>query len=429
MATLQSRTISSSYTELLKTTGSGGITGTLDTVQDGDATDSALQLSNAGIKSTGTLEVAGDSTLTGAVSIGGVTLSATGTELNFCDGVTSSIQTQLDLKAPLDSPTLTSPVFNTGVSGSAVLDSDTRSGASSTTLATSESIKAYVDAEVGAHDADDLEGTTLATNVVTSSLTTLGTVGTGEWAATDVAIAHGGTGASTAQAGIDALTQSSGATTDHVLTRNSSGNAVWQISPTGPTGATGAAGADGATWLTGTSDPAEGTGSVGDFYINSTSDEWFEKTDASTWTSRGDFTGATGATGAAGADGADGQAGNGGNGLASSITGASVTRAGGGGGGVQGGTTNDKGAGGSGGGGAGGDAGAVGVSGTANTGSGGGGSGWKFYLAGSGGSGVVILRMLTADYSGTTTGSPTVDSSTVAGTTILTFNASGSYTV
>ena len=60
MATLSGRTIASSYTELLKTTGSGGVTATLDTVQDGDATDSALQLSSAGVKSTGTLTSGGD---------------------------------------------------------------------------------------------------------------------------------------------------------------------------------------------------------------------------------------------------------------------------------------------------------------------------------------------------------------------------------
>jgi hypothetical protein len=41
---------------------------------------------------------------------------------------------------------------------------------------------------------------------------------------------------------------------------------------------------------------------------------------------------------------------------------------------------------------------------------------------------VVILRMPTANYSGTVTGSPTVDNSTVSGTTILIFNGSGSYT-
>jgi len=46
----------------------------------------------------------------------------------------------------IDGATITSPVINTGVSGSAILDSDTMSGASATTLSSSESIKAYVDA-------------------------------------------------------------------------------------------------------------------------------------------------------------------------------------------------------------------------------------------------------------------------------------------
>jgi len=114
---------------------------------------------------------------------------------------------------------------------------------------------------------------------------------------------------------------------------------------------------------------------------------------------------------------------SGGNGVASSITGSSVTRAGGGGGSGYAGT---GGSGGSGGGGNGGDhdGSPSGSNGTANTGSGGGGGGYGSY--GTGGSGVVILRMATANYSGTSTGSPTVS---VSGTdTILTFNGSGSYT-
>ena len=43
--------------------------------------------------------------------------------------------------------TLPSPVINTGVSGSAILDSDAMSGVSATKLSSSESIKAYVDAQ------------------------------------------------------------------------------------------------------------------------------------------------------------------------------------------------------------------------------------------------------------------------------------------
>jgi hypothetical protein len=127
--------------------------------------------------------------------------------------------------------------------------------------------------------------------------------------------------------------------------------------------------------------------------------------------------------GGAGVQGTDGVATsgnevtNGGNGLASSITGSSVTRAGGGGadcvnvgssvGGSGGGGTGD-----------------TGTAGTVNTGSGGGGD--KSGTAGAGGSGVVILRMPTASYSGTTTGSPTV--STSGSDTILIFTGSGSYT-
>ena len=42
-----------------------------------------------------------------------------------------------------------SPVINTGISGTAVLDDDTFATASATTVATSESIKAYVDSNTG----------------------------------------------------------------------------------------------------------------------------------------------------------------------------------------------------------------------------------------------------------------------------------------
>lgn len=114
--------------------------------------------------------------------------------------------------------------------------------------------------------------------------------------------------------------------------------------------------------------------------------------------------------------------GAGGAGTASSITGSSVTYAGGGGGGVQ---TGTAGAGGAGGGGAGGSN-AAGTAGTANTGGGGGGNGSISTSGGAGGSGVVILSMPTANYTGVTTGSPTVTTS--GSNTILKFTASGSYT-
>jgi hypothetical protein len=109
----------------------------------------------------------------------------------------------------------------------------------------------------------------------------------------------------------------------------------------------------------------------------------------------------------------------GGDGLQNAITGSSVYYAGGGGGapgpgpgglggGTDGATTspNDS------------------ASSPANT--GGGSGGVNDYASGNGGSGVVILRVATADYSGTTTGSPTVD--TDGTDTIIKFTGDGTYT-
>jgi hypothetical protein len=137
--------------------------------------------------------------------------------------------------------------------------------------------------------------------------------------------------------------------------------------------------------------------------------------------------GGGGGAGAVGGNAGNGPAGNGGAGSASSITGSSVTYAGGGGGGVYVGNTAGTGGAGGGGTGAGSSAGSAG---TANTGGGGGGgasaggSGGGVGLAG--GSGVVILSVPTANYTGTTTGSPTITTSGF--NTIIKFTGTGTYT-
>ena len=127
-----------------------------------------------------------------------------------------------------------------------------------------------------------------------------------------------------------------------------------------------------------------------------------------------------GGGGASEAGNTDGQ-GYGGDGTASSITGSSVTYAGGGGGGND--SPNNTG--GDGGGGAGSFPGTP-TAGTVNTGGGGGGAQTGSTNGGAGGKGVVILSVPTANYSATTTGSPTVTTS--GSNTILQFNGSGSYT-
>ena len=114
--------------------------------------------------------------------------------------------------------------------------------------------------------------------------------------------------------------------------------------------------------------------------------------------------------------------GNGGDGTANSITGSSITYAGGGGGGFDGGSA---GVGGAGGGGTAVQSGNAAPA-TANLG-GGGGASENNGTSGSGGKGVVIISIPDANYSGNTTGNPTVTTG-VSGKTIIKFTATGSYT-
>lgn len=80
MATLGTQTISTSYTQLLKTFGSNIVDGTMRAISSGDeAGVSALQISTTGAKSTGTLAVDGDSTMLGAVTLGSHLTASTGT--------------------------------------------------------------------------------------------------------------------------------------------------------------------------------------------------------------------------------------------------------------------------------------------------------------------------------------------------------------
>jgi hypothetical protein len=80
---------------------------------------------------------------------GGTGLDTVGSGNTVTVNIDSTVAT-LTGSQTLTNKTLTSPVINTGVSGTAVLDDDTFATATATTLATSESIKAYVDTTVAA---------------------------------------------------------------------------------------------------------------------------------------------------------------------------------------------------------------------------------------------------------------------------------------
>ena len=78
----------------------------------------------------------------------------------------------------LTAPTLTSGVLNTAVSGSAVLDEDNLSSNSATQIATQQSIKAYVDAQITAEDLDvTTDSGTIAIDLDSETLTIAGGTG------------------------------------------------------------------------------------------------------------------------------------------------------------------------------------------------------------------------------------------------------------
>jgi len=134
-----------------------GVSGTAFLDEDDFASDSATKVaSQQSIKAYIATQVsAGDITsvvagagLTGGATSGDATLNVvggTGITANADDIAIDSTVTTLTGSQTLTNKTLTSPVLNTGVSGTAVKDEDNMSSDSATHLATQQSIKAYVD--------------------------------------------------------------------------------------------------------------------------------------------------------------------------------------------------------------------------------------------------------------------------------------------
>ena len=167
MPTLGTQNISTSYPQLLKTFGTGGLDGTLQVVTDGDNTSSALSVSTSGVASTGSLEVVGTSLLTGAVTFGTSFTASTGTATigaavigatTFTTGFTSSTGT--NTLGTIASTTFT----NTGVGTTGTL----QVGASGPKLtAVSYGTAAFTLSTVAAHNG---AGTTNGTVALTGTV-------------------------------------------------------------------------------------------------------------------------------------------------------------------------------------------------------------------------------------------------------------------
>jgi hypothetical protein len=130
MPTLGTQNISTSYPQLLKTFGTGGLDGTLQVVTDGDNTSSALSVSTSGVASTGTFEVVGTSLLTGAVTFGTSFTASTGTATigaavigatTFTTGFTSSTGTNTLGTATIGTASIGTATIGTATIGTATI--------------------------------------------------------------------------------------------------------------------------------------------------------------------------------------------------------------------------------------------------------------------------------------------------------------------
>ena len=147
--------VNQGYVQLIHTGETGGIDGTLRTLYDGDGTAADLLIASDKVKVSTELFI-GAKTLTEFIQDTVGTMFTTGNSLTNVSVTYDDANNNIDLNATgevtltgsqtLTNKTLTSPVINTSVSGTAILDEDDMASDSDSKLATQQSIKAYVDA-------------------------------------------------------------------------------------------------------------------------------------------------------------------------------------------------------------------------------------------------------------------------------------------
>ena len=114
MPTLGTQNISTSYPQLLKTLGLGGVDGNLQVITDGDNTSSALSLSTSGVQSTGSLAVDGTSLLSGIVTFGTSLTASTGTAtIGTLSASTATISTATISRETVSTATISTATIST----------------------------------------------------------------------------------------------------------------------------------------------------------------------------------------------------------------------------------------------------------------------------------------------------------------------------
>jgi len=172
MATLGTQTISTSYTQLLKTFGSNIVDGTMRAISSGDeAGVSALQICTTGVKSTGTFAVDGASTLLGPVTFGSNTTLSTGTTTIATASIsTATISTATISTATISTATIgtiaSTTINNTGLGTVGTL----QVGASGPKL----TVVSYGTAAFTGSTFQDLDSATAGSNVTTGTFAVTG---------------------------------------------------------------------------------------------------------------------------------------------------------------------------------------------------------------------------------------------------------------
>lgn len=215
MPTLGTQTIQSSYTQLLKTDGLGGIDAILQAVTDGDNTVSALELSSAGVRSTGTLNAAGATTLSSSLAVtGAVTLSSslgvTGAA-TFSSSISATTGTATIGTLSASTATISTATISTATISTATISTATISTA---TIPTINGVTTFATGFTSSTGTSTI-GTIASTTIVNSGLVTVGTLEIGGAAGPKITNLSYGTAAFTGSTfqDLDSATAGSNVTT------------------------------------------------------------------------------------------------------------------------------------------------------------------------------------------------------------------------
>ena len=235
-------TISLPSTINANTTGSAATLTTSRTIElSGDVSGSATfnGSANASISSTLANTAVTPATYGSASAVGTVTVDSKGrvtgasnTPIVVAQSAVTNLTTDLAAKAPLASPTFTGTVSASAIN---ISIADTATAASHYIVETGS------DGVLRPKTLANVQSEIVTTAAVNSAAaTTVGTVTTGTWNATDVGLAHGGTNASLTAANgavvystASALALTSVGTAGQVLTSNGAGAPTWQEAASG----------------------------------------------------------------------------------------------------------------------------------------------------------------------------------------------------